>query len=250
MKTMGNAVGAGLIMTVAIMTATAQAEKSKIPADMVYVGQGPSIMGLDKAQPADSGRRLTLYDKRMKTPLSAEAFNDEGPAHTVFLDSYLIDKYEVSNKDYGAFIKATGHPAPAYWDDPRLNKPQQPVVGVNWIDAKTYCEYREKRLPTEAEWEKAAAARTATSIPGATTSIPTRQIMTGIMMRPCRWILIRRAPATTACTTWRAMSSNGSATGMTRKYYGRLGTMVNPTGPEKPLVDRWFRNLRRPLDRR
>ena len=85
MKTMGNAVGAGLIMTVAIMTATAQAEESKIPADMVYVGQGPSIMGLDKAQPADSGRRLTLYDKRMKTPLSAEAFNDEGPAHTVFL---------------------------------------------------------------------------------------------------------------------------------------------------------------------
>ena len=45
MKTMGNAVGAGLIMTVAIMTATAQAEESKIPADMVYVGQGPSIMG-------------------------------------------------------------------------------------------------------------------------------------------------------------------------------------------------------------
>ena len=131
MKTMGNAVGAGLIMTVAIMTATAQAEESKIRADMVLVGQGPAKMALDKAQPAAAVRRHTLYDKRRKTPLSAEAFNDEGPAHTVFLDSYLIDKYEVSNKDYGAFIKATGHPAPAYWDDPRLNKPQQPVVGVN-----------------------------------------------------------------------------------------------------------------------
>ena len=212
MKTMGNAVGAGLIMTVAIMTATAQAEDSIIPADMVYVGQGPSIMGLDKAQPADSGRRLTLYDKRMKTPLSAEAFNDEGPAHTVFLDSYLIDKYEVSNKDYGAFIKATGHPAPAYWDDPRLNKPQQPVVGVNWIDAKTYCEYRGKRLPTEAEWEKAARGPHGNLYPW--------RIMTSIMMRPCRWIRIRRVPATTACTTWRAMSSSGSATGMTRSITG------------------------------
>jgi len=134
----------------------AQAHEAEIPKDMVYVGQGPSIMGLDRTEAAAPTRRLSLYDKRMSMPWSAEAFHDEGPAHTVFLDSYLIDKYEVSNKDYGEFIKATGHPAPAYWDDPRLNKPQQPVVGVNWIDAKTYCEYRGKRLPTEAEWEKAA----------------------------------------------------------------------------------------------
>ena len=89
-------------------------------------------------QPPDSGKRLTAYDKRMKTPWSAEALNDEGPAHMVFLDSYLMDKYEVSNKEYGDFIRAKGHPAPAYWDDPRLNKPEQPVVGVNWEDAKAY----------------------------------------------------------------------------------------------------------------
>jgi formylglycine-generating enzyme required for sulfatase activity len=57
----------------------------------------------------------------MMTPWSAEAFNDEGPAHMVFLDSYLIDKSEVSNKEYGEFMKATQDPAPAYWDGPRLN---------------------------------------------------------------------------------------------------------------------------------
>jgi gamma-glutamyl hercynylcysteine S-oxide synthase len=89
-------------------------------------------------------------------PWSAEAFHDEGPAHIVLLDAYFIDKYEVSSKDYADFMKATKHPAPAYWDDPRVNKPNQPVVGVNWYDAKAFCEWKDKRLPTEAEWEKAA----------------------------------------------------------------------------------------------
>ncbi|HNP81013.1 MAG TPA: SUMF1/EgtB/PvdO family nonheme iron enzyme [Nitrospira sp.] len=235
MKTMGNAVGAGLIMTVAIMTATAQAENSIIPADMVYVGQGPSIMGLDKAQPADSGRRLTLYDKRMKTPLSAEAFNDEGPAHTVFLDSYLIDKYEVSNKDYGAFIKATGHPAPAYWDDPRLNKPQQPVVGVNWIDAKTYCEYRGKRLPTEAEWEKAARGPHGNLYPWGNDFDSNKA---NYDKHHDATLPVDSHPEGASYYGVHNMAGNvfeWVGDWYDPKYYGRLETMVNPTGPEKPL---------------
>jgi formylglycine-generating enzyme required for sulfatase activity len=75
--------------------------------------------------------------------------------HNVVLDAYYIDKYEVANRDYREFMKATGHAAPAYWDDPRLSKPEQPVVGVNWYDASTFCEWKGKRLPTEAEWERA-----------------------------------------------------------------------------------------------
>lgn len=81
----------------ALPAGSAHAEESLIPADMVYVGQGPSVMGIDKEQPTDSGKKLTPYERRMKTPWSAEALNDEGPAHMVILDSYLIDKYEVSN---------------------------------------------------------------------------------------------------------------------------------------------------------
>ncbi len=81
--------------------------------------------------------------------------SDEIP-HQVVLDSYYMDKFEVSNKDYKEFMKSTGHPAPAYWDDPRLNKSNQPVVGVNWYDGNAFCEWKGKRLPTEAEWERAA----------------------------------------------------------------------------------------------
>ena len=145
-----------LMTSLTLPIPASNAQETSIPTEMVYVGHGASVMGIDKEEPADSGKRLTAYERRMKTPWSAEAFNDESPAHMVFLDSYLIDKYEVSNKDFGTFIRAKGHAAPAYWDYPRLNKPEQPAVGVNWYDAKAYCEYRGKRLPTEAEWEKAA----------------------------------------------------------------------------------------------
>jgi len=100
------------------------------PENMVLVPRGEFIMGSNDHQ-------------------------DEKP-HNVVLDAYYIDKYEASNKDYKDFMKATGHAAPAYWDDPRLNKPEQPVVGVNWYDGSAFCEWKGKRLPTEAEWERAA----------------------------------------------------------------------------------------------
>ena len=80
----------------------------------------------------------------------------EKPRHRLFLATYYIDKYPVTNKAYGAFIKETGYPEPPLWSNPQFSHPSQPVVGVTWFDALEYSKWANKRLPTEAEWEKAA----------------------------------------------------------------------------------------------
>lgn len=154
-KSIGCLIGLMTASLVSMGVSFAETETAIVPKDMVYVSFGSFIMGIDKEVKKPS-KTQSLYEKRMNSPMSKEAFHDEGPAHEVTLDAYLIDKYETSNKLFGEFIKTTGHPAPAYWDDPRLNKPEQPVVGVNWEDAKAFCKWAGKRLPTEAEWEKAA----------------------------------------------------------------------------------------------
>ncbi|MCP4410448.1 MAG: formylglycine-generating enzyme family protein, partial [Gammaproteobacteria bacterium] len=67
-----------------------------------------------------------------------------------------IDKYEVTNAQYGAFLRETGRAEPSFWHSKVYSDPKQPVVGVSWDDAVAYAEWTGKRLPTEEEWEKAA----------------------------------------------------------------------------------------------
>lgn len=85
---------------------------------------------------------------------------DEIPQRTIYVSSFYIDLYEVTLAKYTEFVKATGRPAPVvpvFGDDISLiMKPELPVAGVSWEDAKGYCTWVGKRLPTEAEWEKAA----------------------------------------------------------------------------------------------
>jgi len=114
---------------------------------------GPAV-GASTQVPTKAPTNMVLVP-RGEFKMGSAMHSDES-LHNVVLDAYYLDKYEVSNQRYGEFMKATGHAAPAYWDDKRLNKPEQPVVGVNWLDAKAFCEFDGKRLPTEAEWEKAA----------------------------------------------------------------------------------------------
>ncbi len=80
----------------------------------------------------------------------------ENPKHRVWVDTFYMDKYEVTNKQYLEFVKATGHPKPPFIKDTFLNKPDQPVVGVSYFDALCYAKWAGKRLPTEAEWEYGA----------------------------------------------------------------------------------------------
>jgi formylglycine-generating enzyme required for sulfatase activity len=107
------------------------------PATMVLVPAGEFVMG--------AHQEYEMADK------------DERTTHTVYLNAFSIDRYEVTTARYAKFIQETKRPAPKYWSEETLKQHERkPVVGVDWNDAAAYCAWVEKRLPTGAEWEKAA----------------------------------------------------------------------------------------------
>lgn len=89
--------------------------------------------------------------------MGSKEFEYLKPVHRVYLDAFYMDKYEVTVGQYAKFLEATSLDAPIEWNI--MNQPlhqKRPVVRIDWVDASTYCRWSGKRLPTEAEWEKAA----------------------------------------------------------------------------------------------
>jgi sulfatase modifying factor 1 len=87
--------------------------------------------------------------------------DDERPAHDVRVDAFEASIYPVTRAEYRVFLDVTGHERPRDWSEAAFDGDDRPVVGVSWHDASAYCEWRTRlgspeRLPTEAEWERAA----------------------------------------------------------------------------------------------
>ena len=78
---------------------------------------------------------------------------DSKPVHQASLSPFWIGKYPITNAQYGCFLEATKYREPLYWADDRFNDPDQPVVGVSWLDARAYCKWAGLELPNEAQWE-------------------------------------------------------------------------------------------------
>ena len=84
--------------------------------------------------------------------------NDHAPAQRIELNEFWIDRYEVTNAQYSDFLAETGGEPPKDWSDGKIPVDQElhPVKGITWDQAVAFCDWTNKRLPTEAEWEVAA----------------------------------------------------------------------------------------------
>ena len=129
----------------------------------VIIPQGAFIMGTD-IEPFYGTALLNAEHAKL----------DEAPMHVRFLKAYAIEQYPVSNAEYAAFVQATKHPPPTHWKNGQFadEDADLPIVHVSWHDSNAYAQWAGKRLPTEAEWEKASRGPDGRIYPWGNTFVP------------------------------------------------------------------------------
>jgi len=120
------------------MSSLARNSVNSLEPSLVAIPEGWFLMGSDRGQ------------------------DNEKPVHRVWIDAFYVAARQVTNADYARFLASTGAQPQPFWKQANFDAPDQPVVAVSWFEAAKYCEWlcaetgQQYRLPTEAEWERAA----------------------------------------------------------------------------------------------
>ena len=133
--------------------------------DMVYIPPGPFLFGTNKKD--ESAEALSLG-------IPKPWYADETPQQKVFHKEFYIDRYEVTYKRYKKYVDALGAMPPPNWQESNFpaGKDNEPVTHVTWYDAANFCQWAEKKLPTEKQWERAARGKEGYEYPWGNTFQP------------------------------------------------------------------------------